>query len=225
MCDTGYIAFTQAGICINPSGWVTKVFFHRQGFLWQTSFTPAICKGKIVKTSFNVLSFKVNKTGLNCFPIVSGWFMNQLMTGNGITFAWPGKAVMACGNSTKMENCTLTPGACAQDTQLKEEVPWYWVKNKIQLEEALIPPSPSRGPWPMSTCGPGSFGQVQSRACRSLACQGWGTCTSGPTSYMASKEKPQLSFHLIVIRSVNRDSYPATSDTLFNCNLFKKWLF
>ena len=124
-------------------------------------FTPAIWKGKIVKTSFNVLSFKVNKTGLICFPIVPGTFMNQLMTGNGITFAWRGKTVMVCGNSTKMENCTLTPGACAQDTQLKKEVPWYWVKNKIQLEEALIPTSPSRGPWPMSTCGPGSFGQVQ----------------------------------------------------------------
>ena len=143
--------------------------------------------------------------------------MNQPMTADGITFVWPGKTVMVCTNSTKMEHCTLTPGAWAKDTPFTEEVPWYWVKNKIQLEEALIPASPSKGLWPMWTCGPTSFRQVQSRVCPSLACQGpWGMCTSGPTSFMASREKPQLSFHLLVILSVLGDDYSAAPDTLLS---------
>ena len=71
--------------------------------------------------------------------------MNQLMTADGITFAWRGETVTVCGNSSKMEHCIFTPGACAKDTPLKEEVPWYWVKTKIQLEEAFLPASPSKG--------------------------------------------------------------------------------
>ena len=90
-----------------------------------------------------------------------------------------------------------------------------WDKNKIHLEGASTPASPSKGPWPMSTCGPTSFQQVQSKVCQSLAFKGRGTCTSGPTSFMASKEKPQLLFRPLVIRWVLGDDYSTALGTQF----------
>ena len=45
-----------------------------------------------------------------------------------------------------MENCTLRTEVCVKDTPLKEEGPWYWVKIKMQSEEALNPKIHSKGP-------------------------------------------------------------------------------
>ena len=131
--------------------------------------------------------------------------MNRLMTVDGITFVYLGETAMVHGSYTKMEHCIGTTADFRGGTPLKQEVPWCLAKNKIQLEEASSSASPLKGPWPMSTFGLTSFRQVQSRVCQSLACQGWATCIGGPTSFMASKEKPQLSFHLLVIRSVRED--------------------
>ena len=49
--------------------------------------------------------------------------MIQLMMADGITFACRGETVMVCGNSTKMNYCTFTPGVYAKDTPFEEEVP------------------------------------------------------------------------------------------------------
>ena len=122
--------------------------------------------------------------------------MNQLMMADGITFAWRGETVMACGNSTKIEYCTFTSGVYEKDTPFEVEVPKCWVKNKIPLEEVSSPVSPCKGPWPMLTCGPPSFREKQSRVCRRLAGQWQRMRPSGPTSFMVSKEKPHLSFLL-----------------------------
>ena len=70
-------------------------------------------------------------------------YMNQLMTADGITFASLGETLMAHGSSTKMEYCICTTGASVQDTSLREEGPWCLDKNKIHLEGALSPLSPS----------------------------------------------------------------------------------
>ena len=145
--------------------------------------------------------------------------MYQLMMANGITFAWRGKVMASC-NFTKMENCTLTPRIYKKNP-FKEEAPWCWGKNKTPLEEASNPASPSKAPWPMSTCGLTSFRHMRSSFCPSLACQGRGTCTSGLTSSMASKETPNLSFLLLVFRPVLKDDYSAIPDTLCS-NLSKK---
>jgi len=42
--------------------------------------------------------------------------MSQLMTADGITFAFRGEAVMVFGNSTKMGHYTFTPGIYIKDT-------------------------------------------------------------------------------------------------------------
>ena len=75
----------------------------------------------------------------------------------------------------------------------------------------------------MSTCGPASFRQVKSTVCRRLACQGRGTCTGGPTSFMASKETPELLFHLLVFRALLRNDYSMASDTCVQ-SLQKKYM-
>ena len=126
--------------------------------------------------------------------------MKELMMAGGIRFARHGVTLMAHGSSTKMEYCICTPGVSTHDTSLREKGPWCLDKNKIQLEGAFKTFSPSEDTWRMSTCGPMSFRQVQSKVCQGLASQGRGTCTSGPISFMASKEEPQLLFHLPVIR-------------------------
>lgn len=72
--------------------------------------------------------------------------MNQLMTVDGITFACLGETAMVHGSSTKMEHCTGTARVLREGTPLEQEVPWCLAKNKIPLEVASAPASPSKGP-------------------------------------------------------------------------------
>lgn len=72
--------------------------------------------------------------------------MNRLMTVDGITFVYLGETAMVHGSSIKMEYCTGTARDLRGGTPLEQEVPWCLAKNKIQLEGASTPASPSKDP-------------------------------------------------------------------------------